>query len=283
MVSNCLTNSDETANTELASNSYKTTILNRLFNKVQNSLDTDSKQDTDRSLWCGIYHWRPLCLQNLNNIQAFLVVACFISCLQASFSGYTSSQVTTLEKRFAIRSSVIGFINSCFEIGYISSVMYVSYVGSRGHVPFWISIGLFMMTTGAFIWSLPHFLFDGINFLTASNTSAKYQLCQWTNTSDTSKIISSASITHSRFDPQCLDEDKVGYTFLPIFMLAHFLIGAGSSPILTLIPPFIDDHVPSNKAPAMIGKSLIWKIMLINIVVINFFSTLVYQNLIILL
>nr|CAH8823628.1 unnamed protein product [Trichobilharzia regenti] len=205
-----------------------------------------SPESPDYSLYCGIRRWRPSCLRSTGNIQAFLAAACIISCLQAAFSGYTSSQVTTLEKRFAIGSSIIGVINSFFEVGYIFSVIYVSYVGSHGRVPLWISIGLFAMSSGAFLWSLPHFIFFDKN--RSSSVALSEQLCVLPTNSSTCTQGCNDKLN------ECSESSSMGYAFLPIFITAQLLIGAGSSPILTLTPPFIDDHVPSSKAPPMIAS-----------------------------
>lgn len=185
--------------------------------------------------YCGIGLWRPSCLEPLRDIRAFIAAMCFVSCLQAAFSGYTSSQITTLEKRFAIGSVVIGAINSFFEVGYISCVMIVSYLGSKGRVPLWIGCGLFTMSCGAFLFSTPQFLFS---FDSSFSSSKIEYLCS-------SNSANQSSSCHSKIDGS--------YNFLPILSSAQFLIGAGSSPILTLAPPFVDDHVSPSKAPAMIG------------------------------
>ncbi|TNN06415.1 Solute carrier organic anion transporter family member 5A1 isoform 3 [Schistosoma japonicum] len=216
-------------------------------NLKRQGISKTTSEIVDYSLYCGIYKWRPSCLRSSGNIIAFLAAACFISCLQASFSGYTSSQVTTLEKRFAIGSSVIGVINSCFEVGYICSVIYVSYVGSHGRVPLWISVGLFAMSGGAFLWSLPHFIF--FDRSRTSYVSLNEQLCILSNNTSTCTEGCDDSLP-----PSCSESSAIGYAFLPVFIVAQLLIGAGSSPILTLTPPFIDDHVPSSKAPPMIAS-----------------------------
>lgn len=225
--------------------------------------------ERDERLQCGLLAWRPQCLEGAGNIKAFLAAACFISCLQAAYSGYSASQVTTLEKRFAVGSSVMGVVNSFFEIGYIFSVVFVSYAGGRGHVPRWISCGLFVMSVGAFLWSLPHFLFSGTTSITTLTTTEP--LCtlafEEQNCTEVGCTVTSPPIK--------ADEGISGYAFLPIFFAAQFLIGGGSSPILTLAPPFIDDHVHPTKAPPMIGKSDHSKISeryLLNLIHITSFS-----------
>ncbi|VDN96273.1 unnamed protein product [Rodentolepis nana] len=201
--------------------------------------ETDSTKDPKVD-HCGIGLWRPSCLEPLRDIRAFIAAMCFVSCLQASFSGYTSSQITTIEKRFAIGSIVIGTINSFFEVGYISCVMIVSYLGAKGRVPLWISCGLFAMSCGAFLFSTPQFLFP---YNPSLSTHGHEHLC--------SKNLESQNFSSKTY---CNTKEFGSFHFLPILLFAQFLIGAGSSPILTLAPPFVDDHVPASKAPAMIAS-----------------------------
>ncbi len=202
---------------------------------------------------CGIGCWRPACLEPLRDIRAFIAAMCFASCLQASYSGYTSSQITTIEKRFAIGSIVVGSINSSFEVGYISCVMIVSYLGAKGRVPLWIAWGLFAMSLGAFLFSTPQFLFP---YDSSFSLSSNVQLCP---------VNPAGNQTTPAYD--CVAKTDGAYHFLPILLFAQFLIGAGSSPILTLAPPFIDDHVPSSKAPGMIGKLLFFTLYEVSIFV----------------
>jgi len=63
---------------------------------------------------------------------------------QALASGYISSVITTIEKRFEIPSSHSGLIASSYEIGNVFTVIFVSYLGSRKHIPLWIAIGEFL-------------------------------------------------------------------------------------------------------------------------------------------
>ncbi|THD27393.1 Solute carrier organic anion transporter family member [Fasciola hepatica] len=49
--------------------------------------------ESDKRLQCGLLTWRPRCLKDAGNIKAFLAAACFISCLQAAYSGYAASQM----------------------------------------------------------------------------------------------------------------------------------------------------------------------------------------------
>ncbi|OON20248.1 hypothetical protein X801_03874 [Opisthorchis viverrini] len=70
----------------------------------------------------------------------------------------------------------------------------------------------------------------------------------------TGESLCSQNLSQKATASECNDEESSGYGFLPIFFLAQLFIGAGSSPILTLAPPFIDDHVHPTKAPPMIAS-----------------------------
>lgn len=130
----------------------------------------------------------------------------------------------------------MGIVNSFFEVGYIFCVVVVSYIGSKGRVPVWIAGGLLGMALGAFLLSTPHFLFTYSPPKYFSRVDPLCQLSQTGNSSD------------------CVRSIFSGYGFMPIMIIGQILVGAGSSPILSLAPPFVDDHVRPSQAPALIAS-----------------------------
>ncbi len=67
--------------------------------------------------------------------------------------------ITTIEKRFEIRSRTSGLVVSSYELGSLFSVLTVSYYGSRGgHIPRFIAVGTLLLSAGSFLFALPHFL-----------------------------------------------------------------------------------------------------------------------------
>lgn len=70
--------------------------------------------------------------------------------------------ITTIEKRFGLRSSQTGLIASGYDIASFCLLVPVTYFGGRENAskPRWIAIGMIMMGLGSLVFSLPHFLVD---------------------------------------------------------------------------------------------------------------------------
>ncbi|XP_063785483.1 solute carrier organic anion transporter family member 1A2-like isoform X2 [Pseudophryne corroboree] len=71
---------------------------------------------------------------------------------------YARSMITQIERRFNIPSSLVGVIDSSFDIGNILVITFVSYFGAKLHRPRMISIGCVVMFLGGCITVLPHFI-----------------------------------------------------------------------------------------------------------------------------
>lgn len=75
-------------------------------------------------------------------------------------NGFINVVITTIERRFGLRSSQTGLIASGYDISSFLCLVPVTYFGGRlgASKPRWIGIGLIFMGIGAFIFSLPHYL-----------------------------------------------------------------------------------------------------------------------------
>lgn len=68
--------------------------------------------------------------------------------------------ITTIEKRFGLRSSQTGLIASGYDIASFACLVPVTYFGGRINAskPRWIGWGVILMGMGSLTFALPHFL-----------------------------------------------------------------------------------------------------------------------------
>lgn len=75
-------------------------------------------------------------------------------------NGCINVVITTIEKRFGLRSSQTGLVASGYDISSFLFLIPVTYFGGRPNAskPRWIGIGMILMGFGSIVFSLPHFL-----------------------------------------------------------------------------------------------------------------------------
>ncbi|XP_006755210.1 PREDICTED: solute carrier organic anion transporter family member 4C1 [Myotis davidii] len=146
-------------------------------------------------------------------------------------NGLVNISISTIEKRYEMKSSLTGLISSSYDIAFCLLSLFVSYVGERGHKPRWLAFASFMIGLGALVFSLPKFF------------SGKYQLG--------SPFEDTCIIARNRTG--CTSSSSSLSNFLYVFILGQLLLGAGGTPLYTLGTAFLDDSVPTHKSSLYIG------------------------------
>nr|XP_008505229.1 PREDICTED: solute carrier organic anion transporter family member 4C1 isoform X2 [Equus przewalskii] len=107
---------------------------------------------------CGWGTFQPACLQRCNTPQGFLLHYCLLALTQGIVvNGLVNISISTIEKRYEMKSSLTGLISSSYDISFCLLSLFVSFIGERGHKPRWLAFASFMIGLGALVFSLPKF------------------------------------------------------------------------------------------------------------------------------
>ncbi|KAL1021224.1 hypothetical protein UPYG_G00010370 [Umbra pygmaea] len=187
----------------------------------------------DSEQLCGWGALTPQAIQTFNTPRWVLFFLCVASFLQGMIiNGFINTVVTSIERRFDLRSYQAGLIASSYDIAACVCLAFVSYFGGTGHKPRWLGWGVLVMAMGSLVFALPHF------------TTPPYQVSLPERT---------GVCTGNRTSP-CYDTEGGGlssYRF--VFMLGQFLHGIGATPLYTLGVTYLDENVKSSYAPVYIG------------------------------
>ena len=112
----------------------------------------------DKATSCGLFNFRPRWLQRFSSAPGYYVGLHFIAgVLQSIVFTYLSSVLSTIEKRFGLKSKEAAWLYSGNEIAQVCFIFFLPFVGRVKKRPLFVGLSILVAAIGCFIMALPHF------------------------------------------------------------------------------------------------------------------------------
>lgn len=209
------------------------------------------------SYHCGWFGMRPRWIQRFLTPKWALFWLCWAGAVQGLVvNGFINVVITTIERRFGLRSTQTGLVASGYDIASFLCLVPVSYFGGRlgASKPRWIGWGVAVMGLGAFVFALPHFL---VGQYRATNSEQNVCLAGGdTLFNDTAAAAAArlqgegCTLANGSLAPDGTENLSWNVWF---FFTAQLLLGAGASPLYTLGVTYIDENVSKKMSSVYLG------------------------------
>lgn len=203
------------------------------------------EDDVDsHSLRCGWGCLAPGCLQRFRTAKWVLFWLCWAAGIQGMVvNGFVNVVITTIERRFGLRSSQSGLVAGGYDIASFLCLVPVTYLGGRAGASKarWIAWGVVLIGCGSLLFATPHFLAGPYR-----GASHHEDTCRSDNST---KMPVAGECDASQGSGSPADSNL----YLWLFLLGQLLHGAGSAPLFTLGVTFIDENVSKKMSSVYLG------------------------------
>ncbi|XP_015183411.1 PREDICTED: solute carrier organic anion transporter family member 4A1 isoform X3 [Polistes dominula] len=208
----------------------------------------ESDKTTDNNLKCGWFWFRPIYLQKFRTAKWALFWLCWAGAMQGMVvNGFVNVVITTIERRFGLRSSQTGLIAGGYDIASFLLLVPVSYLGGRSKAskPRYIGVGVLVLGLGSLLFASPHYLIGPYR-----GGQQSENICQKANNVSTRSFQVSCSDINGQVDDQ---QEPYSGMYLIIFLVAQLLHGAGAAPFYTLGVTYLDENVSKKMSSVYLG------------------------------
>lgn len=196
--------------------------------------NSEELEDDDLGSPCGWGPLRPKNLQKFRNPRWVLFWLCWAGFLQGLIvNGFINVVITTIEKRYQLRSTESGLIAGGYDIASFLCLIPVSYFGGSRSKPVFIGSGVLVLALGSFVFSLPHYMSGQYSF-----SQEQEDLCSAINTTSDCSGDSVSQLSKYKY----------------VFFMGQLLHGAGAAPFYTLGCTYLDENVPTKMSSVYLGK-----------------------------
>lgn len=213
---------------------------NNKFLSVQNNLKVNKSNIVTKTYGWGKF--QPKFLQGLLSAKWALFWLCWAGAMQGLIvNGFVNGVITTIERRFGLRSSQTGLVASGYDIASFVCLAPVSYFGGRlgASKPRWLAWGVIIMGLGSLTFAFPHFLVGPYRASTA-----EIDLCTTGEGNATVR-------QHCEGSTESENENLTWTVWL--FFASQLLHGIGAAPLYTLGVTYIDENVSRKMSSVYLG------------------------------
>ncbi len=202
---------------------------------------------------CGIGSWRPSFLQKFADMRLLTMVLAIMSLLNGVVFAYYNAVITSIENRFGLSSSIMGFVKNVDNIGYVLSIVLVSHFCRFANKPRLFACACVLSAVSTALFGFPHFIYGSGDIIESEvlvvdneTTTVKEtftQFCDQSTNQTGSDLCGKGSNLLGKFN--------AGALFF--FIASEFLQGVSNSPAVSLGITYVDDNMGS-KSPKYFGK-----------------------------
>ena len=127
----------------------------------------------DKSTSCGLFNWRPEWAQRFANKRVYLFIFVIIGVIQSMTFSYLTAVLSTIEKRFGLKSKEATWIYSGNEISQICFIFFLPFVGRVKRRPLLMGLSIMLSAVGLLIVAFPHFTGEQ-TYLSDINEKVRY-------------------------------------------------------------------------------------------------------------
>jgi cyanate permease len=113
---------------------------------------------TSRETTCGLGPWRPAFLQPLASKKVYMFFYGCLGIIQGMFFTYLSATLSTIERKFGIKSKESAVLMSGNEISQILFLFAMPVMIKLKKRPLWTAVGLWCTAIGCFLMALPQLI-----------------------------------------------------------------------------------------------------------------------------
>lgn len=210
-----------------------------------------SGQKDETDVLCGARNWRPNWLQRCADIRVFTLVLSVMSLLNGAFFSYFTAVLTSIENRFGLSSSTMGFLKNIDNVGYLLAIILVSHFGRYANKPRLFAAACVLSSFATILFAFPHFIYGGGDQGANLNASSRWDYKSVSHFCDPSGEMAD--------DEKCTQEKstqlgKFNAGALVIFIISEVLQGISNAPATSLGVTYMDDNSKGGNSPKYFGK-----------------------------